>query len=201
MKRTYIGEGASALIYLENNEATKVYFDEVLENDRLSIDMFNYIKNLNHDYLLKLHKYELTKLNELVIKSYTYDYLEKIKPKYISNIEEYLLNSFNEIEKLARYLADERIRMMDLYETNTIYTNDKIVLIDPDLYKFDKNLDKEYILRNNESEIRGLFNRILQDFYKLSKEDKNAIYENVNYKTITSDYEKIIQTRRLVRKK
>ena len=87
-------------------------------------------------------------------------YLEKYK-----NILElpttYLLENVENILDLSRKCSDLNIRFGDLKDANTIYTKDKVVLLDPDLYDTPFYMSSKELIKINNSIISGFFNELI----------------------------------------
>jgi len=193
----YLNQGNCALVYQKDNTIFKQYHLNTASDERVTKEMFNFLKSLNNEYLMTPYNlYYYSRLKSLLsnIKNKQVDgYTAKFYQEDLTNVLEieYLLNSLNEIEKLFHLLKNNGIIANDIKVKNCVIMRDKIVVIDFDKFYFlkDNNFIRHYtaeqldILMNQK--IINLFRDITtkltgtyrKDLFKNLEKEKNAMNE------------------------
>lgn len=189
--------GTTANIYkLEDSICFKIYYT-FINYFGMNSDIFNIIKEINHESTYKLLDtyYDKEKinnpnslkrnLNNYKIDAYSYYYLEE------SNIEifdidcEYLIESINKLEEFISILSELKVEMFDIRRENAIFTSNGIVLIDLDGCKIDKTANSSTNLTATWNKKR-LIHLLIDLFIKSEKYD-------ISYSTNCREKEKIYE--------
>lgn len=160
-EENYLNHGNCAKVYKEGEFVKKVYYDYCLEKNRIDKEVYEIIKKIDSSYILKIHTlyYDLLKKR---IMGYLADYY---KPDQINILEEdiyYTLDNLHNIRLLFEKLASYFIKVDDVKILNTILQKDKIVLLDPDLFKIVDCSEDDCIKHNNQRLI-NLFKSIYEE--------------------------------------
>ena len=97
-------------------------------------DIFTLLKELNDPNIVKIHEM-LFDEPSLYKTGYIMDYIKPDNVDYLTNISSIFLEHIREIEKVVDRLSKERVRVMDLKNSNVIITNNGMIIIDPDKYR------------------------------------------------------------------
>ena len=202
----YVDKGACGEIYRYGDTILKKYYLSTEHFIRIKKDIFDFLKDTDYSCFIKLYNaymkidydiksklwFRITNHNKFIIDAYTAKYYEKtdIDPAFIS--KEYLLESFYKIESFFNYLSKNKIKVYDIKRENVVFTDDGIVLVDPDLYEFLHEYSVERTLINNKICLNYLFKSILinncNTTYECDKLDRFYV-DNFNPNSVTSKTE------------
>lgn len=163
-------QGKSSRIFqLEDSYYLKQYFSYSTSPVRMDLELFNILKKLNHpntNKVLELYyeknkiksvEYLISHIQDIEVDAYRYLYIEDSYRNIIKEPTEYLLYNLQELEKLAHIFTELGIWMKDLKRENTVYSKDRIILIDLDCCKLSKKSSHYDIHRNNMCCLQNLF--------------------------------------------
>ena len=132
---TYLDHGLTANIYfMEDKRLLKRYYAYTSKLVKLDEDIFTLLKELNDPSIVKIHEM-LFDQPSLYKTGYIMDYIKPDNIDYLTNISSIFLEHIHEIEKVVDRLSKERVRVMDLKNSNVIITNNGMIIIDPDKYR------------------------------------------------------------------
>ena len=132
---TYLDHGLTANIYfMEDKRLLKRYYAYTSKLVKLDEDIFTLLKELNNPNIVKIHEM-LFDEPSLYKTGYIMDYIKPDNVDYLTNISSIFLEHIHEIEKVVDRLSKERVRVMDLKNSNVIITNNGMIIIDPDKYR------------------------------------------------------------------
>ena len=173
-----IGYGNTANIYKMDDYIYKRYFSYTSDKYKLDSDVFTVLKQLKSENMMKIYEllYEDENLGE--ISGYIAKYYLKKIIDIFEKKSDYALENMNQIEKLFDELSENEIRVNDVKYNNTILTENKIILIDPDAYK-KVICNKEKLKIYNKMELIKLFKSIYSHSKK-SPYDIKETYELFN---------------------
>lgn len=138
-------QGDCARVYKKDDIIFKKYYSN-LKNGRISYDIFEMLKSIDNPHLLSLLDtfyikdevidYERFKndIRSFIIDAYTYKFVGEDNIDILTMPTDYTLDNLSEIEKLIEHLTSLHIQVLDLKRDNSLLTNDRIILIDPDLF-------------------------------------------------------------------
>lgn len=169
-----IGDGFCGNVYRYDNEFVLKQYRDLCPNClRLKRNIYDAIKEINSPHVVEIinllykNKIEKSK-NSLIglrnkpISGYTCKYIKPDKVDILTTPTEYLIYNMNELNKVFTEFSKRNIRANDVKIENVVMKNDKIVLIDLDLFHKvmikDKNLE-----RLNQIELLRLFRDIVSD--------------------------------------
>lgn len=127
--------GHCAEIHKINNQVcAKIYYDECFFGNRIYKSMYEDLKTIKSDYLVKIYQLLYQDLNQEIIGGYLMKYYIDNPLVFLYGKVEFTLSMMEEHLKLMDQLANKHIIVDDLSRKNIIYTDDKIIMIDPDLF-------------------------------------------------------------------
>lgn len=187
-KLQYLAEGNCGSIYHDNEIIFKQYRDDIHSSCKLTPKMFDILKNINSDHLVKLYeiysKINLLDLNKIkylelqgvknrnfIVDAYTAQYYSDNTVDVLNESTDYILDNFNEIEKLINLFTKRSILTSDLRRDNVILSHNGIIIIDPDTYRISP-LNKQSICLENKQNLLTLFSSICGNCLK---DDENRI--------------------------
>ena len=173
-----IGYGNTANIYKIDDYIYKRYFSYTSDKYKLDSDVFTVLKQLKSENMITIDEllYEDENLEE--INGYIAKYYLKKIIDIFDKKSDYVLENMNQIEKLFDELSKNGIRVNDVKYDNTILTENKIILIDPDAYK-KVICNREKLKIYNKKELMKLFKSIYLHSKK-SPYDSKELYELFN---------------------
>lgn len=205
----YVNSGNFGKIYRNNVIVLKKYYDSIPECFKIQKAIFDILKDIDSANFIKLynaymedkqHSKNSRMKNKFLIDAYTAKYYQKdyISPALVD--KEYILENFNEMEKICKIFQDYSISLHDVKIENTILTKDSIVIIDPDLFTF-SDLEKENLIRWNKRKLLELFKQALLEGIGSEniKSMKEWLYDNLKSddiykkKQLTSELSKKLQ--------
>lgn len=141
----------------------------------ISEDIFKYFKNFNNPNFCKL--YELLYDKDNKVAAYTMQYYKSTIDNILLMPTTYLLDNFNDIYTSMEKLARDLVLVVDLHNKNMVLTDNKIVLLDFDKYRIEKNKSYEVLFELNMSAL----------YYALIK----MLQEAINKAGLSSEYNKM----------
>lgn len=165
--------GRQSDVYRYNEDKIlKIYNDTTLT--RLSYDVFNIIRHIDNPNFIKIYNVYKSRNNvfsaffgnlyDSVLKSYIIDayismFYQKEDIDILNEPIDYTLSNFNELFKLFDIFTENQIEARDCVCVNTVFTKDRVIIIDPD--RFRKSYwDKEHLKNLNRRELLKLFKNI-----------------------------------------
>lgn len=189
-KRAF-NHGGCSNVYLSNGIVTKKYYDYT-NHCRIDNEVFEYLKGVDNPHFINLidYYYEVSKIyypdgderdikeviKQYLIDVYRYYYIKSDDVDILTAPTEYILYNFEEIEKLFKRFAKDKLMVYDMKKQNTVLTKDNIVIIDPDLFCFkdDKKMCKS-------------FNRVMLSYLFIHLFLDNPRYEMEQYRSKIDD--------------
>ena len=163
-------QGKSSKIFRVKDEYyLKQYFSYSTSTVRMDLELFHILKKLNHPHtnkILELYydrtkakskEYLMSHIQDLEVDAYKYLYIEDNYVDIMKESTEYLLYNLQELERLTNIFTELGIWMRDFKRENTVYCQDKIMLIDLDCCKLARNNSHYDIQRNNKECLQELF--------------------------------------------
>ena len=140
--------GYCSMVYHDSDIIFKEYYPNIRKELRLSVEAFNFFKNINNPHFIELYdiycNYEFYEslsylLRERLFKvdGYTAKYYSDDSVNVLLEHKDYLLDNLKELEDLFNYFSLHRVYLDDVRRSNTILGVDGIVIIDPDLFVLD----------------------------------------------------------------
>ena len=160
-----ISHGECGTVYRLSNDLCFKKYDRTFttKNFRINQKIVDLLNSIDNDNIVEIidilfnQKQNYHYIADAYIMKY---YLEKYK-----NILElpttYLLENVENILDLSMKCSNLNIRFGDLKDANTIYTKDKIILLDPDLYDTPFHISTSELIKINNSIISGFFNELV----------------------------------------
>ena len=191
--RNYVG---CANIYKKDN-ILKIYPPFIPDKFRIEEDIFNILKTINDNHFIKLEDYY--KDNNKMI-AYTAKYIENINDFNIFNYDKELIKyNLIELKKLILLFTKLNIMIEDVCYRNYLLHKDKLVIIDPDCYRFvDKTISKDELWIVNYKKLLSSFKDVyIKSFYrtenkKMGSEEFIKIVDKLfEYDNIENIYKKI----------
>ena len=176
----YINSGEYGDIYRYNeNQCIKIYKNKEFKvNYFLITYLFNYLKEIESENLVAIDEllYEDNK-NRFQADAYIMEYYKAIYQKILLIPSDYLIENIENLLILSKELSKRYIILDDLKKDNTIFTKEKIVLIDNEHYILNRNISQREIFHTNNSNISCLFNQLLlKELRKYYNSQTSAIY-------------------------
>ena len=136
---TLLGSGMCGNAIKCNDIVIKRYFDDCFIN-RIYGDVFDKLKTIDNDCFIKLLDKKMTTIHgEEKVQEYTYKYINKLNDLMIDLPMEYTYETLHQYQLILQKLNKLKISIFDANEDNAIVSNNGLVIIDPDLYSFDKS--------------------------------------------------------------
>lgn len=141
----------SEIMRLSDGSVYKKYFNEAEDTNHITLEVFEFIKLLNNEHMVKLIErfYQVKnnlKANDIIsaperytIDVYTYEWVKEDNIDILNMPVDYLLDNMNELLHLVDYLSAFGLYMIDVMTDNAVLNENGIVLIDPDIYTFEYN--------------------------------------------------------------
>jgi len=166
----YFSSGQCAFVSHNNEIVFKEYFSDTLVNCRLSPDLFDILKDIDDEHFIKLFEiysemdllelmHYIVNIRRFVVDSYTACYYSDDSVNALYENNDYILDNFNELEKLFDVFTDNSIITEDVKRENAILSHSGIVIIDPDAFYL-SSLPKEDITVFNKQQLLCLFRSI-----------------------------------------
>lgn len=199
--KTFYNRGTTANIYLFKDNLVKIYYNSTLESQKIRKKIFFVLKSINSKNFVSL-KDPIYRGEESIFSPDGYTMKEvkggKIVPLYADS--EYLLEMIKMLDNLSDILTNERISIFDTNPGNIIFTENNVVVIDPDMYS-KSILPKNILKRNNKIAVmKYVNNTLIRDIYEY--EHKDLLFDPLNMDMIKS-YTNLadLYSKKLVKKK
>lgn len=155
----YLDSGSSANIYCNSKIIFKKYFNNLDYRDKINIDIFDLLKEIDNPHLIKLYDiyYNMNLLNLLLYKmeittfnvdGYTGKYYGDDSVKFLNANIDYILENFKELEQLFQTFTNNGILTSDIKNNNTILSSEHIIIIDPDRFSFSSDSQSSIAIHN-----------------------------------------------------
>ena len=202
-----VGKGECAQVYrYQSDKILKVYFSTTVLEARLQPRVFDILKDIENEHLMKIYQLysDMNYLSQILYKmkclsfttdAYTAEYYQEQKINALEEPTEYLLDNVKELEDLFDIFTKKQAITWDVKRANTVMDSNNIIIIDPDLFYISK-LSNVYTARTNKMNLLRLVRSILywasteqQDYQKLEREITIELDEtNISGKTNVTDY-------------
>lgn len=172
LSKTGFGGYCASLYKIDNEEKILKSYDKRKVSDAFRIDYetFELLKTINHsnfislteryyssaDYDKKKIKKVLKNAKNYLISAYVYDYIVEDEIRVTEMPTDYFLDNINRIENLFEIFADEKVSVNDLKPENMVLNRENMVMIDPDFFRREKDLNEEEIASQNKWKLRYL---------------------------------------------
>ena len=183
-------QGKSSQIFeLGNGYCLKRYFPYSTESVRMDLELFRLLKMLNHPNINKVLElyYDFSKIKNpeylrkhvqnLEVDAYKYLFIEDSFNDIIKESTEYLLYNLQELEKLTHIFTELGVWMRDFKRENTVFFEDRIILIDLDCCKVIKDCTCDDILKNNVQCLEELFIDLFEKSKSYSYRYEDEVFE------------------------
>lgn len=172
-KLKYLDRGCCAKAYYYGDKVFKKYFSETGDDSRLKPEVFDILRDINHDHFIKLFEiYSDMNLSELLIylldkSSFQVDgYMAKLYLNISINVLEgpidYISDNFRELDILFDIFTNNGIQTKDVKRKNTAMSSNGIVILDPDCFYMSKD-SKSTLKTKNKEKLLDLFKSICRD--------------------------------------
>ncbi len=190
----------SEIIKINEHEFYKRYFLQTDETNRITLDVFEFIKQVSNKHLIKLIErfYQVdrdTTADEIInnpekyiIDAYTYEWVQKDNIDIFLMPVDYLMDNLKELLDLADYFSEYGLYLVDTKAENAVLNDSGIVLIDPDINtfsyeasykKFPKLEDTDAVKRWNRRRIIDLFKEICAKALQLRSDAPEVIVNDL----------------------
>lgn len=122
--------GNTTTIYKTDKGIIKVLDDTMW----MSIGLFNVLKSVNNSHFIKMNEFYKKHFLYHSVDAYSVDFIKSIDASKILYDSDYFLDNINEIDKLIDLLTEEHILMCDFRSYNLMFSENEIIVIDPDFY-------------------------------------------------------------------
>lgn len=169
----------SEIIHMNNGGFYKKYFSQTEKENRIPLEVFEFIKQVTNKHLIKLIErfYEVRRdlmaddvINHpecYLISAYTYKWIKQDNIDIFLMPVDYLTDNLKELLDLADYFSEYGLYLVDTKEENAVLNNSGIVLIDPDIYTFSyKASYKEFPKLPYTDEVKRWNRRMIIDLFK-----------------------------------
>ena len=176
----YINSGEYGDIYRYNeNQCIKIYKNKEFKiKFFLTVYLYNYLKEITSDNIVTINEL-LFKDNKYMFQAdaYIMEYYKEFYQSILLTPSDYLIENLEKLLILSKELSKRYIILDDLKKDNTIFTKDKIVLIDNEHYILNRNISQREIFHTNNSNRPCLFNQLLlKELRKYYNSQTSAIY-------------------------
>ena len=153
----YETEGKCAKIFRKDNIALKSYKFDCPVIYFVSRDIFEKLKELDLETIVKLYDYYYFYKNKIshIFKPrvYTMEYINNPNICLLNQDKEYLLDVMSKLERDINILTENKIRLFDAHYSNIIFLDNGAKIIDIDLLRQHKLLSAKKLLLNNKKEL------------------------------------------------
>ena len=182
----YLANGSFGNVYFDEEKILKVYHLECIDpfEGKITLEVFDILKEIHHPNFIELldiysnldlltlfcRKFNL--IYSFQIDAYTAKYYQKEDINPLLESKDYLLDNLREIDQLCTLLTKLRIRLDDLRAGNTIFTKEKMIIIDPDYFRLTALSMKQLTIHNKKSLfhlMKDIFSNYLEEF--IAQED------------------------------
>ena len=168
--KLYNTNGGCACIY-KKHDILKIYHTFIPDYLRIVEDTFNILKDINETNFIKLYDYYIDN-NKIV--AYTSKFIEHIDNYNILEMDKELVKyNLIKLDKLILLICKANIIIDDINYRNYLLSNEELVLIDPDCYRYNTFMDEEALIDFNYRKFlesfKDIYNRsFYKTFYKSS---------------------------------
>lgn len=166
----YLSSGECSSVRHNNEIILKEYFSDTLINFRLTIELFDVLRDIDNKHFIKLFEiYSDMTLSELlqykinirkfIVDAYTAKYYSDDSVNALYESVDYILDNFSELEKLFDIFTDNSIVSDDVKRKNARLSQSGIIIIDPDMF-YTASFSKQDIAIANKKELLTLFRSI-----------------------------------------
>lgn len=201
-RKSYINCGKCGNVYLmDDDKIIKTYFNKTQGLCKLDDDTFSILKDIKNPNLIEIydvytsliHYYRyLRGKTEFKVDAYVAKFYQAIEKNVLRDSKEYLLENIRALEVLIHELSDASILVGDLSIDNTVFTDSRMVIVDPDFFShstlsFAENQKEnimdflDYIAFLFIKELIAEEERENKDYSKLKK---NIFFENIRARKI-----------------
>ena len=178
----YISHGNCANIFRKKNEALKIYLNECKDIYRLKKGIFKLIKKLNDPNIVKLYEYYY-KMSYNIYKvgsmdAYSMDYIENEQYNLIELEKKQLIDMVKSLDETIQKLSNKGIVLRDMKKDHLLLTNNRFLLIDPDMFYHSIILSRDNIYHVNKNYIISILNKIMYDEMNEGKLVENGKIKN-----------------------
>lgn len=185
----YLANGGFGNVYFDEETILKVYYPKCIDpfEGKITLEVFDILKEIHHPNFIELldiysnldfltlfcRKFNL--IYSFQIDAYTAKYYQKEDINPLLESKDYLLDNLREIDQLCTLLTKLRIRLDDLRAGNTIFTKEKMIIIDPDYFRLTALSMKQLTIHNKKSLfllMKDIFSNYLEEF--ITKEDPTS---------------------------
>lgn len=194
---TYIGEGFCARVFSDGGTILKCYKKSMPTANGITSGLFKILKSFKNPNFIELYGSVLersliekirAKLGlSYIVGGYTTKYYQKGNIDILNGCKEYLLWNLFNLEILLNEFTENQIVAHGLSRDNVIYTNDDIVIVDPDLFGEFK-VSKEIIKAINRKELIYLLESMIIDSFNETDEKKLKKITKIVEKFLNSIY-------------
>ncbi len=165
--------GTCANIYpLQDGIYFKKYYTFTSASARMNYEIFSILQKLNHSFTntildvyfqeCSVNKKEPFMPVHLVVDGYKFQFIEEEKVNILYAPTEYFLYNLKGHENLIHEFTDCQVKVDDLKADNTVFTKDKIMLIDLDNCRVCKDASKEMIQTWNQIRLLRLYSELFK---------------------------------------
>jgi len=181
--------GGCATIYVNEHDLLfKKYYSYTPEDCKIDKIIYDILSSIDNPHMIKIYNLYMMdnkptvfkKSNGKTIDGYTAKFYKKTKSNILFAPIDYILDNFNELEKLFDLLAEYYIEVKDIRIENAVIGDDTITIIDPDLYRINKSntFDNKCL---NKEKLLSLFIEIL---FKYFFDNYDEILRSYSYKNL-----------------
>jgi hypothetical protein len=181
-----IGAGSNGTVYRYDDVAIKVYDNVSYDSKNIDIDIFDDLRDIDLDSFIKLidcstilcekdsycpkNRDKYCHREKEIVRAYSSMYVEPSKELLIDKPIDYTLNSLYEFKSLLEELNQKKILIGDAHQNNCVITDDRLVIVDPDLYRYHPNPDKINVKRIKEYIVSIWLDEYkVEDYYDLRR--------------------------------
>lgn len=155
-----IGNGCFSDVYKNDDTAIKLYTEWAnwTKSTLMTERKFNVLSSIKSDNYIELHDLfmkvdshnpkEYIRKNGFSIDGYTAKYYVKDETNPMFKPSSYFISNIEGFEELVEQFVKKRIKLGDINVENTVLTENKIVLIDPDFYEIASGSKKKLRIAN-----------------------------------------------------
>jgi len=163
-EKIYLTSGNCGNIYqISDDKLLKQYKEYCPKRYRIKKEVYDVLKSIDSDYIVKIYELYYNVQNE--IEGYVMKYYRSDNIKLLECKTDYIINNINELFILLNEISKYDILIDDIKRQNIIFSDDKFILLDPDLYRYieketetcSKRCIKNINLRRLKSLIKELF--------------------------------------------
>lgn len=194
---TYIGECFCARVFSAGGTILKCYKKRMPTANEITSGLFKILKSFKNPNFIELYgsapeRSLIEKIRaklglSYIVGGYTAKYYQKGNIDILNGCKEYLLWNLFNLEILLNEFTENQIVAHDLSRDNVIYTNDDIVIVDPDLFGEFK-VSKEIIKAINRKELIYLLESMIIDSFNETDEKKLKKITKIVEKFLNSIY-------------